>query len=152
MIDETHNPARQSWVPSANGHADFPLRNLPLGIFAPAGGTRRAGVAIGDTILDLPATLAAGLLTADAAKAVAATGETLNGLFALGAPARQALRAQLFALLREASPARAVLEPLLFQANACTLHLPTAIGTTPISTPASTTPETAACSSARTIP
>ena len=27
----THDPARRSWVASANGHADFPIQNLPLG-------------------------------------------------------------------------------------------------------------------------
>jgi fumarylacetoacetase len=53
IIDETHDPARTSWIESANGHPDFPIQNLPLGIFAPAGGRARAGVAIGDLILDL---------------------------------------------------------------------------------------------------
>ena len=42
MIDETHAPGRRSWVASANGHADFPIQNLPLGVFSPPGGTRRA--------------------------------------------------------------------------------------------------------------
>src|SRR5262249_40418506 len=35
MIDETHSVARRSWVASANGHADFPIQNLPLGVFTP---------------------------------------------------------------------------------------------------------------------
>ena len=52
-IDETHDPARLSWVESANGHADFPIQNLALGIFSPPGGHARPGVAIGDLILDL---------------------------------------------------------------------------------------------------
>jgi len=123
--DHTHDPSATSWVPGADAHPDFPLQNLPLGIFSPSGGARRAGVAIGDAILDLKATLAANLLTGEAARAVAATGETLNPLFALGAPARQALRTQLFALLRSDSPAR---EHLLHPAGACTLHVPAAIG------------------------
>ena len=28
-------PARRSWVASANGHADFPIQNLPFGVFSP---------------------------------------------------------------------------------------------------------------------
>ena len=32
-LDETHDPARTSWVASASGHAEFPLQNLPLGVF-----------------------------------------------------------------------------------------------------------------------
>ena len=39
MIDETHDAKRQSWVASANGHADFPLQNLPFGVFSPPGRT-----------------------------------------------------------------------------------------------------------------
>ena len=54
-IDETHDPARQSWVESANGHADFPIQNLPLGVFSVGNGEPRIGVAIGDMILDLKA-------------------------------------------------------------------------------------------------
>src|ERR1700761_2695343 len=34
-IDETHDPSLTSWVASANGHADFPIQNLPFGIFVP---------------------------------------------------------------------------------------------------------------------
>ena len=53
-LDETHDPARVSWVASAQG-GDFPIQNLPLGIFSETKGRRRPGVAIGDYILDLPA-------------------------------------------------------------------------------------------------
>ena len=53
MIDETLDPARVSWVQSAGPGSDFPLQNLPLGIFSEAKGRRRPGVAIGDYVLDL---------------------------------------------------------------------------------------------------
>src|SRR5688500_20277614 len=52
-LDETHDPARQSWVESANGHADFPIQNLPFGVFSVGTGEPRIGTAIGDMILDL---------------------------------------------------------------------------------------------------
>ncbi len=54
-VDETHDPALKSWCRSANGHRDFPIQNLPLGIFSEAKGRRRPGVAIGDYIVDLVA-------------------------------------------------------------------------------------------------
>ena len=63
--DKTTDPRRKSWVKSADGHSDFPIQNLPLGIFSEAKGLRRPGVAIGDYILDLPAIAAAGLLDGD---------------------------------------------------------------------------------------
>ena len=44
MIDETHDPAVRSWVGSANRPGcDFPIQNLPLGVFAPTGGRARGG-------------------------------------------------------------------------------------------------------------
>ncbi len=123
LIDETHDSARSSWVASANGHADFPVQNLPYGIFAPANGAARAGVAIGDAILDLPAAIDAGLLPATPAL----HGTTLNALFALPAEERLALRRRLSALLSDPAH-RAAAEPLLHQAAECTLSLPAAIG------------------------
>lgn len=37
MINETHDYALRSWVASANGCPEFPLQNLPLGVFTPTG-------------------------------------------------------------------------------------------------------------------
>ena len=53
QIDQTHDPKLESWVQSANGHQDFPVQNLPFGIFSPRAGGKRGGVAIGDQVLDL---------------------------------------------------------------------------------------------------
>lgn len=40
QIDETHDPARSSWVEGADGHPDFPIQNLPYGIFSPPAARR----------------------------------------------------------------------------------------------------------------
>ncbi|KMO44835.1 fumarylacetoacetase [Methylobacterium tarhaniae] len=128
-LDHTHDAALRSWVPGADGHPDFPLQNLPFGVFSPRDGARRAGIAIGDQILDLPALLAAGLLSGEAAIAAeAAGGADLNPLLALGAGPRRALRARLSDLLRAGSPDRDRVAPLLHAAASCTLHLPARIG------------------------
>jgi fumarylacetoacetase len=129
QLDHTHDPKLESWVASANGHPDFPIQNLPLGIFSPSGRAPRGGVAIGDRILDLPAALAAGLFTGEAARAAeAASGPVLNPFLALGAGARQALRARLSDLLKTGSPEQGKVEPCLQTASECTLHLPAHIG------------------------
>ncbi|MCZ0733924.1 fumarylacetoacetase [Phreatobacter sp. AB_2022a] len=128
-LDQSHDPARTSWVASANGHADFPIQNLPLGIFSPPGGAPRAGVAIGDEILDLPAALAAGLFAGDAEEAAqAANGSDLNALFALGRGPRQALRRRLSEILSADSPDRSKAEGLLQAAATVALHRPARIG------------------------
>lgn len=55
QLDETHDPARRSWVESANRpDCNFPIQNLPFGVFRrESHGSGRIGVAIGDYILDL---------------------------------------------------------------------------------------------------
>jgi len=89
---------------------DFPIQNLPLGIFREHG-TARAGVAIGDRIFDLRAALALGLFADEAATAAsAAAGDTLNSLMALGARPTSLLRARLSDLLHMDGPERARVE------------------------------------------
>ena len=128
-IDHTHDLALRSWVASANGHSDFPLQNLPLGIVSPEGGAKRAGVAIGDRVVDLPALLATGLLRGEAGRfAEAAAGGVLNEALALGAGPRKALRERLCGLLCEGGGERSRVEPCLHEASACTLHLPARVG------------------------
>ncbi|HEV2597373.1 fumarylacetoacetase [Sphingopyxis sp.] len=127
-IDATHDAARTSWVASANGHADFPVQNLPLGIFAPPGEAPRGGIAIGDCILDLSAPGLAGLLGGAArAAAAAGAGDTLNALLALGSGARRALRRDVSRLLSDPGCAAAV-APMLHEAARATMHLPARVG------------------------
>ena len=133
MIDATHDPARRSWVESANGHSEFPVQNLPLGVFSPPGGKPRGGVAIGDLIFDLAAALQAGLFTGPARDAAeAAAGAALNPLLALGTGARRVLRRRVSDLLDSNGAEQARVVPLasrlLHHAADCTLHLPAAIG------------------------
>ncbi|WP_176594556.1 fumarylacetoacetase [Sphingobium sp. EM0848] len=125
QIDETHDPVRSSWVEGADGHPDFPVQNLPYGIFSPAEGEARVGVAIGDWILDLKGAAEAGLLP-EAASAVLG-GRILNALMALPAQDRVALRRRLSGLLSDKAQ-RTMVEPLLHRAADCALHLPAAIG------------------------
>lgn len=122
-IDDTHDPARTSWVESANGHSDFPVQNLPLCIFSSEGRERRVGVAIGDFLLDLPAI--ADLLGDAWVEELAQP--VLNAFLALGAGPRVALRRRLSDLLCEEAQRDAVEGCLLGQSEA-TMHLPTLIG------------------------
>ncbi|WP_144777031.1 fumarylacetoacetase [Marinobacter maritimus] len=123
----------KSWIASANGHPDFPIQNLPLGIFSRPGQKPRGGVAIGDQILDLQVALEAGLFVGDAAVAAEAAGrEQLNHFFGLGASSRKALRTALLQLLDEYSEQQATMralgEALLVPMSHCELHLPAHVG------------------------
>ena len=124
--DHTHDPSLQSWVTTANGHADFPIQNLPFGVFSPLAGAPRGGVAIGDMILDLRALHEAGLLDEEAqAVAHACIGPTLNPFLALGAAPRQALRDAVSALLQDGSDER---PHLLHRAADCFMYMPAHVG------------------------
>jgi fumarylacetoacetase len=125
-LDETHDPNATSWVEGADGHPEFPVQNLPLGVFSPPGGGKRGGVAIGDFVLDLAGV--AGLLQREASDAARlAAGETLNALFREGNDAATALRHGVFALLTDTSSKAEVAQALL-PAKDCKLHLPFAVG------------------------
>ncbi len=125
LIDETHDPSRASWVASANGHADFPIQNLPLGVFSMAGGEPRIGAAIGDMIVDLRGLAETGLM--DDRWLAALMRPSLNEWFARGPKAARALRRLLSDLL-SGEAQRGAVEPHLVPQGEATMHLPCAIG------------------------
>ena len=104
-VNETHDPDLRSWVESANqAGSDFPIQNLPFGVFhrALTPEPPRIGVAIGDRILDLRLCHRAGLFDGDlAAIGDACLATSLNRLMALGPGAWSALRRRVSELLRD---------------------------------------------------
>jgi fumarylacetoacetase len=131
-LNRTHDPKRTSWIESANtAEAEFPLQNLPLGVFRTADNpTARIGTAIGDRVLDLAASARAGLLPDEVA--IACQQSTLNALMALGSPAWSALRDCLSKLLGAdtcpAGPLRSRVESCLVPNAEAELLLPAHTG------------------------
>jgi fumarylacetoacetase len=126
VIDQTHDPKADSWLASAKGHPEFPVQNLPLGVFSPANRKPRGGVAIGDRILDIAAV--APLLDGAAREAaLLAGGAVLNPLLGAGREALRGLRHALFDLLTDEGREHEV-QPHLHPAAECRLHLPVEIG------------------------
>ena len=131
-LDATHDPALQSWVPSANApDTDFPIQNLPFGRFRRSGSTEpwRIGVAIGSEVLDLrlAATLAAWPAAIQTLLPPLAAGD-LNSLMAQGAVASHVLRAALSAALAAGSAQQAALQPAVVAQCAVQMSLPCSIG------------------------
>ncbi|RMQ50113.1 FahA protein [Pseudomonas cichorii] len=122
----------RSWIVSANGHPDFPLQNLPLGVFSHGDTGPRGGVAIGDLVFDLQAAVQSGFFQGAALEAAqVASREQLNDFFALGATPRQTLRQALLDLFAEDSPQRSSLQAasnLLLPMNECRMHMPARVG------------------------
>ena len=122
-LDQTHDPAITSWVDGAGAGSDFPVQNLPLGIFSEAKGQRRPGIAIGDFILDLAAT--GDLL--DEAWREDLSQPVLNAWLARGPGDHRAHRHRLFELLTD-ERYRDDLEMSLIAQSDVRMHLPCLIG------------------------
>lgn len=126
-LDRTHSPSLTSWVASANGHRNFPIQNLPLGVFSPRGAAPRVGIAIGDDILDVLAVRA--VFQDEAREAAELCGsDTLNALMGADPKLRRALRLAASDALASGSPSESTLRSHVYKAADCTMHLPARIG------------------------
>ena len=122
MIDASNDPALTSWCESAQG-SEFSIQNLPLGIFSVGERRRRAGVAIGDYVLDLSGI--ADLLDEDWREDLSQP--VLNGWLARGPEVQSALRLRLIELLTD-EKYRDDVEPQLVGQTEVRLHVPCLIG------------------------
>lgn len=131
-VNETHDPALRSWVDSANDpESDFPVQNLPFGVFRPHGADEepRVGVAIGDQILDIPACRDAGLMTGPVfTAAVACEVPALNSLMSLERGQWSTLRHRVSEILRVGSADREVAGRTLIPMDRVEMQLPVHIG------------------------
>ena len=116
-LDQTHDPALQSWVGSANDPAtDFPIQNLPFGRFRrPESAEWQIGVAIGDQILDLKR---AGLIDSP----------DMARLMAMDPVQRRVLRRRISEALSKANPDSARLADAVVPMVEAELGLPCEIG------------------------
>ena len=107
----------------------FPLENVPFGIFRPRGQSARAGVAIGDLVLDLSVLEEAGKLELE--RKVFAT-DSLNDFLSLGRPAWRKTRQILQRLLSADDPElrddTTLRERAFHKQSEVTMQLPARIG------------------------
>jgi len=117
LLDDTHDPALQSWLESANtAETDFPIQNLPFGRFRrDEDRDWRIGVAIGDQVLDLR-------------RARLIETYDLNRLMRLAAEPRRALRQAISAGLRRGSADEERFRAALVPQEGVEMGLPCAIG------------------------
>lgn len=112
-----------SWIDSANRpEADFPLNNLPCGVFSRPGEEPRCGMAIGDFVLDVTALEEEGLLVLDGGPLLDVP--FWNEVMEAGPAVWAALRAQVTALLQSDSQFRAQVEPHLLPLSDVALQMP----------------------------
>jgi fumarylacetoacetase len=113
----------KSWVESANSaDSQFPLNNLPYGVFTTNSLEPRCGVAIGDMILDLYAAEEAGIV--ELAEDPVFEVPYWNDVMELGPEAWDTLRDRLTQLLAEGSPEQATVAPLLIPIADARVEMP----------------------------
>lgn len=130
--DPTTQPQARSFVP-VDPESHFPLQNLPYGIFSPTPREQpRAGVRIGDQVLDLSVIQDCGLLGSANLPEGIFSAPVLNPFMDLDRQRQRAVRLLLHGLLREEEPTLRDDEVLrrraLLAADSVTMHLPVAVG------------------------
>ena len=115
MVELVHS---QSWVETANNaNTEFPLNNLPYGVFSHEAPDRRLGVAIGDYVLDLRKVGADLPLS----ESLITDKRGWNGVMEAGPSLWAALRSALTDLLHHDAPAR---PEALLPLSDISLHMP----------------------------
>jgi fumarylacetoacetase len=113
----------KSWVDCANSAStDFPLNNLPCGVFTTGEEDPRCGVAIGDFILDVSALEAEGILKLSDQPLFDVP--FWNELMEAGPDAWADFRAQVTAMLAEGASKRWIVEDHLVPIAQASLHMP----------------------------
>lgn len=116
----------RSWIESANRpDTDFPLNNLPYGVFSVGDGDLRCGVAIGDRIVDATGLEAAHILRADP-DADVLDAPFWNDFMELGPDAWATYRARLTEMLAEGthSDTQDRITTYSVRLSEATLHMP----------------------------
>ncbi|MEP1095206.1 MAG: fumarylacetoacetase [Cyclobacteriaceae bacterium] len=117
-----------TWVDVPDG-SDFSIYNLPYGIYSESGAERRAGIAIGDKIVDLNFLQETGLLADISLPEGIFKSEVLNDFMALGKSVWTALRTRLHALLDESNQEmKPYADKALVEQSAVTMHMPVKVG------------------------
>ena len=131
---EANNPSLRSWL-EIPANSDFPIQNLPFGIFSTASLSARVGVAIGDQVLNLSALFAAGFLRTSKELPFTESdysASTLNPIINHGKAATRLLRARISTLLNaDSSELRVATDShaaCIIDLSTVTMHLPVNVG------------------------
>jgi fumarylacetoacetase len=97
-MSKANDPSLKSWI-EIEPNSDFPIQNLPFGIFKTQSSSPRVGVAIGDQVLDLAILNKLGYLDDLKIDNAIFTNQFLNDFIALGKQTTNAVRERISHLL-----------------------------------------------------
>lgn len=102
-MNKANDPSLKSWI-EVDSTSDFPIQNLPFGIFKTQSSTPRVGVAIGDYVLDLLMLNRLGFFEDFKTDDAVFSNNYLNDFIALGKPFCSLFRQRISNLLNENNP------------------------------------------------
>ena len=130
-MTKTIDPALKSWI-NVGKNNDFPIQNLPFGIFSREGCSPRVATRIGDTVVDLYVLAVKGYLHRTEIDPEVFNRDFLNDFIALGKPMWQSLRENIADLFEEGNSSLKTRHDdcaeILFPVEKTTMHLPVRIG------------------------
>ncbi len=128
---EANNPSLKSWI-EIEENSDFPIQNLPFGVYSTKKKSKRVGVAIGNKIIDLFELANAGLLESTGVAADVFGQEFLNPFMDLGKEATRKVRNKISQLLRASNTdikgQDGLKKKVLDNQSDAIMHLPVKIG------------------------
>ncbi|GAB4251077.1 MAG: fumarylacetoacetase [Vicingaceae bacterium] len=131
MIIKANDPSLKSWV-EVKENSDFPIQNLPFGIFSINGDSPRVGVAIGDKILDLKNLCELGYLNDVPFEVADFDSPYLNQMMLKGKQSVRTLRNKISDLLNINNPElqnnKEELHQILFNQSDAKMHMPVKVG------------------------
>tara|TARA_R110002050_G_scaffold109799_1_gene221428 strand:- start:168163 stop:169449 length:1287 start_codon:yes stop_codon:yes gene_type:complete len=131
MTIKANNPEIKSWIPVPAG-SDFPIQNIPFGIFSTTNLNERVATIIGDTLIDLSELDNLGYLDGLDIDPLAFDYHSLNILMDSHKEGTRALRNRISEIFEENNGElrdnEAHRNSILHDASAVTMHLPVEIG------------------------
>ncbi len=132
-MNKANNPSIKSWI-KVEKNSDFPIQNIPFGIFSPTDKSPRPGTIIGNTVIDLSVLVEEGFFD----EILPDTGydaffqAALNDIISLGKEFTSNLRNRISELFSEEKEVirddKELQERMLFNVKEVKMHLPVEVG------------------------
>lgn len=128
---KANNPALTSWI-AVSSDSDFPIQNIPFGVFKTAEKSPRVATIIGDTVIDLDELAKRGYFSDLGVDTTVFSQSYINDFMALGKPATRAVRDRISDLFEKNNTELVgntqVLANVLHNINEVELLLPVQVG------------------------
>lgn len=127
----SNNPKLKSWF-NVPENSDFPIQNLPFGIFSKSGSEKMVGIALGDHVIDVFELAKAGILDNTGIEATVFKNDFLNPFMKYGRKGTRVVRERVSEVFsqgnNELSSNESLVSKVMSPLSEVELHLPVQVG------------------------